>query len=155
MLDVLKKGVAVLPIFSISEVVDDGLGAVRDGYVTLPGIAAWLLQLAIFTKPGFAISTLASVYYLFTTMPEEKIWLVLGAPIYLLPFAFLGFICHFLHVFTSLATDWIIALIIREPSPRNLLHKSLYFVISLPIFVLMAFIFGGDSEATCSGRYCD
>jgi len=146
---------AVLPIFSVSEVIDDGLSAVRDGFVTPPGIAAWLLQLAVFTKPGVAISMLASSYYLFTTLPEEKSWLAIAAPVYLLPLAFLGVICHFLHVFTSLATEWLIALIIREPNPRNLIHKFLFFMISLPVFVLMAFIFGGDSDPTCGGRYCD
>ena len=144
-----------MPLFSVSEVLSNGRSALLNDFITPAGMAAWLLQLATLTVPGMIFSSFAIAASFVIQFPERP-WLALAAPIYLLPLVFLTFILVLLSTITHMATTWAFEQIFGKPEPTKLLHRIGYFALSIPIWVLVALIFGTGDEADCSGpsRYC-
>lgn len=144
-----------MPLYSISEVGASGRKALVSGFINPAGIVAWLLQLLVFTTPGLIVSALAIAVILFTQFPDRP-WLAITAPIYLLPLVFLAFIFMVLSTFTDLATEWAFGKLWGEPDPARLSHRVGYFMLSVPIWILVTAIFGYGDSGGCSGpaRYC-
>jgi hypothetical protein len=142
-----------MPIYSLSEVTAEGRKALAGGFINPAGVIAWLLQLAVFTIPGVIVSSIAIAIYLLPHFPERP-WLALAAPIYLLPLAFLAFM--FLSAFTDLATQWVFERTFGKPNPEKMSHRIAYFLVSIPIWALLALLFGSGGDGICSGpaRYC-
>jgi len=144
-----------MPLYSISEVTTDGRKALIGGFINPSGIAAWVLQLMVLTTPGAIVTSLAIAVVIFTKSPDKP-WMALFAPIFLLPLIFAAFIFMVVSSFTDFATEWLFTRAWGEPDPKNLLHRVGYFLVSVPLWIAMAFIFGSGGDANCSGpaRYC-
>lgn len=144
-----------MPLYSISEVTTDGRKALLDGFINPSGIAAWILQLMVLTTPGAIVTSLAIAVRIFTKSPDRP-WMALFAPIFLLPLVFVAFIFMFVSTFTDLATEWLFTRTWGKPDPTNLLHRVGYFLLSVPVWIAIALIFGSGGDANCSGpaRYC-
>ncbi len=144
-----------MPLYSISEVRADGRKALLSGFINPSGIAAWFLQLMVLTTPGAIVTSLAIAVGLFIKFPDRP-WIALFAPIFLLPLAFAAFVFMFVSAFTDLATEWLFARTWGKPDLTKLLHRVGYFLLSVPIWIAVAFIFGSGGDANCSGpaRYC-
>lgn len=144
-----------MALYSVNEVTTDGREALLTGFINPSGIAAWVLQLTVLTTPGAIVTSLAIAVGLFTNYPDRP-WIVLLAPILLLPLAFIAFIFMFLSTFTDLATEWLFTRTWGKPDPTKLLHRVGYFLLSVPVWIVIAFIFGSGGDANCSGpaRYC-
>jgi hypothetical protein len=130
-----------MPLYSVSEVGANGRKALVSGFINPAGVVAWLLQLLVFTTPGLIVSALAIAVMLYTQFPERP-WLIIAAPFYLLPLAFLAFIFMVLSTFTDLATEWAFGHLWGAPDPAKLSHRVGYFMLSVPIWILVTVAFG-------------
>lgn len=130
-----------MPLFNSNEVLREGRDALRHGFINPAGMVAWFLQLLVFTRPGVVLSVTQTALYLLDQNPDRPA-LALAAPFYLLPMGFLAFSFMIVGGLTDKATEFVFMRLAGSPDPQNLLHRVSYFALSLPVFVVLAFLCG-------------
>lgn len=130
-----------MPLYSVSEVGADGRRALVSGFINPAGVAAWSLQLLVFTTPGLFVSVAAVAVVLYSQFPERP-WLMIAAPLYLLPLVVLAFALVIISTITNLATEWAFRKLWGKPDPAKVAHRVGYFMLSVPLWISITFIFG-------------
>lgn len=130
-----------MPLFSTKEILSEGRTSLVSGFVSPAGVVAWLLKLGVLTTPGLFVTGLAVASLLLAHSPERP-WVVLTTPFLLVWLAFVGFVFGILSVFTDFLTAWAFERLIGPLNPQRLLHRIVYFSLSLPAFVLVGIVLG-------------